>query len=293
MSQISSCWTSTPSTADTTKIAASHDAQGGDDVADEVGVPRTVDDVDLVAVPLDGRHCQGHGDLMGVLLRLVVGGGRSVLDAPETGGGSRAEEQGLGEHGLPGPTVADERDVAYLGRLVLFQRAVIIGGVRTGSTSTAGRLVARRQGPRGPQGTLRLDGPVAFPPGVHGQRPHGARDRSSAPWPRGGSPAGRSCPAASSSRPADAWTSATGPSRASGGRHPGSVPSSTPSPTAFSDAFVFSGFALVLLPGVRRTDVRGRARRVRGRASSRRTSVRRRSRSATTARSGSWSAPSD
>ncbi len=55
-SQAYSVWTSTPSTAETTTITASAARTARAQVADEVGVARGVEDVDLRVLPLDGRH---------------------------------------------------------------------------------------------------------------------------------------------------------------------------------------------------------------------------------------------
>src|SRR6266545_261408 len=52
-------------------------------VADEIGVPGGVEQVDLVAVVLDRRHGQRGGDVLAVLLRLEVGHGGPVLHAAD------------------------------------------------------------------------------------------------------------------------------------------------------------------------------------------------------------------
>ena len=55
--------------------------QGGEKVAHEVGVPRDVEDVDLVAFVLEGGQRQRERDPPLDLLGVEVGGGRAVLDA--------------------------------------------------------------------------------------------------------------------------------------------------------------------------------------------------------------------
>ena len=55
--------------------------QRGVQVADEVGVPGDVEDVDLVAVVLEGRQRHRQRDAALDLLGVEVGGGRAVLDA--------------------------------------------------------------------------------------------------------------------------------------------------------------------------------------------------------------------
>ena len=90
------------------------DAQRGGDVADEVGVARRVDDVDLVALVLERGDRQRHRDAAAGLFGVEVGDGVAVLDLPEPGDRARHEEQRLGERGLPGAAVADQRDVADL-----------------------------------------------------------------------------------------------------------------------------------------------------------------------------------
>ena len=49
-------------------------------VADEVGVARRVEDVDLHALPLDRRHRQRDRDALALLVGVVVGDGVAVLD---------------------------------------------------------------------------------------------------------------------------------------------------------------------------------------------------------------------
>jgi hypothetical protein len=62
-------------------------AQGGAGVAREVGIPGSVDQVDGVAVPLEGGDGQAEGDLALDLLRLVVEQGGPLVDRAEPVGG--------------------------------------------------------------------------------------------------------------------------------------------------------------------------------------------------------------
>ena len=83
--QIASACTSTPSTALTTKTARSTTRRAACDVADEVGVAGGVDQVDLVALPLERGHRQRQRDAPALLLGVVVGDGRAVLHPPDAG----------------------------------------------------------------------------------------------------------------------------------------------------------------------------------------------------------------
>ena len=99
-SQTTSCWTSTPSTADTTKTQQSAARIGALHVADEVRVPGRVEDVDLDAVPLDRRHGQRDADAAVDLLGIVVRHGVAVLDLAHPGERPGREQHGLEERRL-------------------------------------------------------------------------------------------------------------------------------------------------------------------------------------------------
>ena len=61
------------------------DPQGGLDVAHEVGVARGVDEVDLVALPLERRDGQRERDAPLLLLGVEVAHGGAVLDPADAG----------------------------------------------------------------------------------------------------------------------------------------------------------------------------------------------------------------
>ena len=88
----------------------------GADVADEVGVARRVEEVDLGAVELERRQRERHRDPAALLLGVEVADRRAVLDLAEAGDRPGREQEGLGERGLAGAAVADEGDVADVGR---------------------------------------------------------------------------------------------------------------------------------------------------------------------------------
>ena len=111
---ISVC-TSTPSTADTTNNARSAACNAAIDVADEVGVAGRVDHVDLVALELERGERERHRDVAALLFGIEVGDRRAVFDPAHAGDGAGAEQQRLGQGGLPGSAVAHEGDVADLG----------------------------------------------------------------------------------------------------------------------------------------------------------------------------------
>ena len=104
--QATSVCTSTPSTALTTITARSATSRAVWSVGDEVGVAGRVEEVDLVAVELEGGEGQGQRDAPLHLLGVEVGGGVAVLHPSLAVDGARAEQEGLGQARLPGSAVA-------------------------------------------------------------------------------------------------------------------------------------------------------------------------------------------
>jgi len=92
---MASVWTSTP-------------------LAEEVGVPRRVDDVDLVPGPLDRGQGERHRTLPIYLLGFEIGDCVAVLDTSHTGGEAGEMDQGLGEGRLAATAVAHEHNVSDL-----------------------------------------------------------------------------------------------------------------------------------------------------------------------------------
>ena len=88
------------------------DGQGGGRLLGEVGVTRGVDDVDLVALPLDGRQGGRDREAALVLLGFEIGDGGGVLDPARAADGAGEMQQRLGQGGLAGPAVADQGHVA-------------------------------------------------------------------------------------------------------------------------------------------------------------------------------------
>ncbi len=71
--------------------------QRGDHVADEVGVARRVDHVDLVTLDLDRRERERHRNLAALFFGIEVRDGGPVVDLAHPGDGPGAEEQRLGQ----------------------------------------------------------------------------------------------------------------------------------------------------------------------------------------------------
>ena len=88
------------------------DPQCRGDVADEVGVARRVDQVDLVAVELERRDGERHRDAASGGLGVEVADGVAVLDPTRAGDRAGGEEQRLGQGRLARSAVADEGDVS-------------------------------------------------------------------------------------------------------------------------------------------------------------------------------------
>ena len=80
----------------------------------EVRIPRAVQDVDLVATPFEGSQGEAGGHVMGVFFGLEVRDGRPVFHPASPVRCAAAKQQGLGQHGLAGAPVADERHIADL-----------------------------------------------------------------------------------------------------------------------------------------------------------------------------------
>jgi hypothetical protein len=134
--------------------------QRGQGVADEVGVPRRVDHVDLAALMGREQHRRADRMVVGPGLRLVVAGRGGVLDRTHARDRAGAVEDGLGQGRLAGAGPPDERDVAQ-----------ILG-------TEAGHLHVRAfvQGPRPVEGAA---GPVQTR-GVPGERAESAPVESAA-----------------------------------------------------------------------------------------------------------------
>ncbi len=90
------------------------DPQRGTDVAEEVGVAGRVDQVDLVALPLEGRHRERQRDAAALLLGIVVAHRGAVFHPPQPVDRAGAVEQGLHERRLARAPVAHQRHVADL-----------------------------------------------------------------------------------------------------------------------------------------------------------------------------------
>ena len=86
----------------------------GGDVADEVGVARSVEDVHLAVFELEGCQRQRHRDGAALFLGVEVAHGGAVLDPAEADDRPSVEQEGLGQRGLAGAAMPDECDVADL-----------------------------------------------------------------------------------------------------------------------------------------------------------------------------------
>ena len=88
--------------------------QSGQRFRHEVRVPRAVQDVDLVATPLEGGQGERGRHVMGVFFGLEVRDGGAVLHPARPVRRAAAQQQGLGQRRLAGAPVADEGHVADL-----------------------------------------------------------------------------------------------------------------------------------------------------------------------------------
>lgn len=98
-------------------------AQGAVDVAHEIRIARGVQQVDLVARPLELREAEVDRDLASHFVRGMVEHRGAIRDASETIRRLRIEEHGFGERCLANTVMGDERDVPDLRRGELFHTA--------------------------------------------------------------------------------------------------------------------------------------------------------------------------
>src|SRR6185436_5001272 len=84
------------------------DAERGARVAQEVGHPGGVDEIDLVLVPLRVGEAAGERVLAGDLFLVVIGHRGPVVHATEAVDGAGVEEQRGYELRLPGAAVTDQ-----------------------------------------------------------------------------------------------------------------------------------------------------------------------------------------
>ena len=99
------------------------DAQGRVHLALEVGVAGGVDDVDLVALPLDGCEGQGQGLSPLLLFGIEVADGAAIFHATQALNGAGLQEERLGQGRLTGAPMTNQHDVADLLRCNLIHLA--------------------------------------------------------------------------------------------------------------------------------------------------------------------------
>ena len=113
-----------------------HAFDGGDDdqdgvdsadrtaeIADEISIAGRVEHVDLDVSPLHRREREGDADALADLLLVVVRDGVAVLDPSHTRERAGGEQHRFDQRGLAGASVADEEDVADVGRVVGVHRS--------------------------------------------------------------------------------------------------------------------------------------------------------------------------
>ena len=96
------------------------DAQGAEPFADEVGVARRIEDVELFAEPLGVEQRAVHRDLVLLFAGVVVGRGRAGSDVAHAADAPGAGKHGFGEHCLAGGRVSQDGEAAQIGGSVLF-----------------------------------------------------------------------------------------------------------------------------------------------------------------------------
>ena len=90
--------------------------QGAQGVADEVGVARRVDEVDLLALPLEVEQVAVDGQVPSFLLVVDVGDAGAVVDRASPVGGAGGEEQGVGKARLARRPMTGQGNVPDVGR---------------------------------------------------------------------------------------------------------------------------------------------------------------------------------
>ena len=102
-----------PATASTTK-SNTRSSVGSERVAYEVGMARSVQEVDLEVLVGDGGEGGADGELALDLFGVVVQIRLPIVGGAHAGRLARDVEHGLGERGLAGPVLADKDDVAHV-----------------------------------------------------------------------------------------------------------------------------------------------------------------------------------
>ena len=92
--------------------------QGAQGVADEVGVAGRVDQVDLLALPLEVEQVAVDGEVPAFLLVVDVGDAGPVVDRASPVGGAGGEEQGVGKAGLARRPMSGQGNVADVGDVI-------------------------------------------------------------------------------------------------------------------------------------------------------------------------------
>src|SRR5207247_948500 len=83
-------------------------------LAQEVRIPRRVDDRDFVLLPMEMVKRRGDAHLVSDFLGLEIEEGGAVVHAPEPAYFARREQQRIGERGLAHTALAENGDVADL-----------------------------------------------------------------------------------------------------------------------------------------------------------------------------------
>ncbi len=95
-------------------------AQGAANIRLEIDEARSIDDVELVALPLQGSECRAYGDLSFGLVLFVVGDRVALFDSPHASGDAGVEEHGLRKRGLARSPMGDQGDIPDLARFIRF-----------------------------------------------------------------------------------------------------------------------------------------------------------------------------
>ena len=88
--------------------------------ADEIHVARAIQDVELLALPIQVHERGGDGDLPVLLALVVVRDGGAGGDGPHAVDHAGTSQHGLTEHGFPARSVAYDGEVTNVTRLIIF-----------------------------------------------------------------------------------------------------------------------------------------------------------------------------
>src|SRR5206468_3698486 len=95
-------------------------AQGPETFANEIEITGSIDDIELLALPLQMKQGGGNGDLALLFADMVIGHCRTLGDSAHAPYGAATSQHGFAEHGFAARGVTDDGKVTDICRRVIF-----------------------------------------------------------------------------------------------------------------------------------------------------------------------------